>query len=94
MKRLEEVSLLFNICSFPTTQGTNKLILVFYYNIKTHESRWKPPTVKVHEQRKIADRTSVKGEALFQPHPPEAPKNNGNNGGAEDSEADRVKKAS
>jgi len=68
----------------------DKTARVFYYNVKTHESRWTPPTVKVHEQRKIADRTSIKSEALFQPKPPQAPKGNGST--ADDGDADRVKK--
>jgi len=65
---------------------------VFYYNVKTQESRWTPPTVRVKEQQKITDRVSVKMEGPFQPKPPDAPKNNGSSH-AEDADAERVKKA-
>ena len=44
----------------------------FYYNTKTHVSQWLPPTVKVHEHHKIADRTSVK-DPVYTPRPPEYP---------------------
>ena len=46
---------------------------VFYYNSKTGESRWTPPTVKVHEQGKMKDRSSVARDQ-FSPKPPTEPK--------------------
>merc|ERR1711916_341278 len=61
---------------------------VFYYNVKTQESRWTPPTVKVHEQHKIADRTSKDVKQLYSPKPPDTPKATLK----DDEDTDRVKK--